>query len=162
MRGNLIGCFMVALSVLPCGAQQSRWENLDQIHAGLMVQVIEENLKSTTGQFVRFSESDLTLNVNDQEVVIPRDKVYRVSVGGKNRKGNALIGLGIGAAAGVGVGAAANRVVGNAGIIPACAAAWGGVGAGVVALMPASREIYRAESPASSTSAGSEHGTGGG
>jgi hypothetical protein len=148
MRKHLLGgCIALVMFVVPLRAQESRWENLDQIHAGAKVQVVEQNLKSTSGRFVRFSESDLTVNVNNQEIVIPREKVYRVSISGQGRKRHMLIGMAIGAAAGVGVGAAANRVVGDDRVIPGMALAYAGIGAGIGAIVPAAKTAYKAESP---------------
>src|SRR5215470_11603954 len=103
MAKVLIGLLIVLVSVIPSQAQKSRWENLDQIHAGAKVQVVERSLKSNSGKFVGFSDTDLTIEVLGNELVIPREQVYRVTVSGKNRKRNALIGTGIGAAAGLGV-----------------------------------------------------------
>lgn len=126
-------------------AQSSEWQVLGQIRAGTKVQVVEQSLKSTSGRFMRVSETNLTLNVDNTEVVISADQVYRVSIIGKNRKRNVLIGLAIGAGAGAGLGAAANRVVGDAAVVPGMAAAFAGVGAGAGALCPAAKTVYRAE-----------------
>lgn len=128
-------------------AQELQWQSLGQISAGTKVQVVERSLKSTSGKFVGVSETDLTLRVDKQEVVIPRDRVYRVSINGKNRKRNVLIGLAIGAAAGVGVGVAANRVVGETWLVPTVAAVYAGAGAGVGAVCPSAKTVYRAELP---------------
>lgn len=144
---HLLGCFLVLASLIPAEAQKSRWEDLDQIHHGAKVQVVEQSLKSTSGKFVRFSHDDLTLEVQGKEVAIQREQVFRVTVSGKNRKRNTLIGLGIGGALGVGVGAAANQVVGDARVIPATGAAWAGLGAAIGAIIPASKTVYRAERP---------------
>jgi hypothetical protein len=139
-------CLLAGVVLAPLlQAQESNWQNLAQIRAGTRVQIVETSLKSTAGRFVGFSETDLTLKVEDKEVVIPRDQIYRVSVNGKNRLRNVLIGLAIGAGAGAGLGAAANRVVNDAAMVPSAAAALGGVGAGVGALCPAAKIVYRAE-----------------
>lgn len=144
VRCLLVGMFMVAsLSE----AQESPWQSLAEIRAGTKVQVVENSLKSTSGEFMGSSEIDLTLKVDGTKAVIPRDHVYRVSVRGKNRKRNALIGLAIGAATGAGVGAAANRVVGDAWVIPGVMAGYAGLGAGVGALCPSAKTVYRAELP---------------
>ena len=128
-------------------AQQSRWQNLAEIRSGTKIQVIENSLKSTSGTFVNFSETELTIQTGADQVAIPRERVYRVSLTGKNRKRNTLIGLAIGAGIGAGTGAAANRVVGNAAIIPALMGVDGAVGAGIGALVPAAKTVYRSEIP---------------
>jgi hypothetical protein len=139
----LLACMLAPLA----WAQSSQWQNLAQIKPGTKVQVVEQSLKSTSGRFVRFSDSELTIKVEDKEVVVPKDQVYRVSVSGKNRKRNVLIGLAIGAGAGAGVGAAANRVVNDAAVVAGTTATFAGVGAGIGALVPAAKTVYRAELP---------------
>jgi hypothetical protein len=127
-------------------AQESQWQNIAQIRTGTRVQVVEQSLKSTSGRFVRFSETDLTLKVEDKEIVISRDRVYRVTVAGKNRKRNTLIGLGAGAAAGVALGAAImERESGYGGAVAGTTVGFAGVGAGIAALLPAGKTVYRAE-----------------
>lgn len=143
MRWLLLACTLVPLA----WAQSSQWQSLAAIKPGTKVQVVEQSLKSTSGRFVHFSDTDLTLKVDNKEVVIGKDQVYRVSVSGKNRKRNVLIGVAVGAGAGVGVGAAANRVVGEAWVIPATALGYAGVGAGIGALCPSAKTVYRAELP---------------
>lgn len=128
-------------------AQESDWRNLSQIKPGTKIQVVEQSLKTLSGKLVRVSEIDITLQVEGNEIVLPKDQVYRVSVNGKNRKRNALIGFGIGAAAGVGVGAAVKPIVGDAKVIPGLAAAYAGLGAGIGAVLPAGKSVYRAERP---------------
>jgi hypothetical protein len=127
-------------------AQESRWQNLVQIQPGAKVQVVEQSLKSTSGRFVRFSDADLTLDVNKKEVVVPKEQVYRVSVTGKNRKRNTLIGLAVGAGLGTvwsaGLSKLDNWRAGDtAGLVGGCA----GLGAGIGAIVPASKTVYRAE-----------------
>jgi len=133
-------------------AQSSQWQNLAQINPGTKVQVVEQSLKSTSGRFVRFSETDLTLNVENKEVVISKDQVYRVSISGKNRKRNTLIGLAAGAGAGAAWSAGLRntenwRVGDTAGLIGGCA----GIGAGIGALIPSTKTFYRAELPKQAT-----------
>ncbi len=135
-------CFCVAPA-----AAQSQWQELAQIKPGAKVQVVENSLRSTSGRFVGFTESSITLTADGREVVIPKEKVYRVSVSGKNRKRNVLIGLAVGAGVGTGIGAATNQVVKEAGVIPAMAAVFAGVGAGVGAVVPAAKTVYRSETP---------------
>jgi hypothetical protein len=147
----MLNCLCVGLLFsTPLEAQQSQWQNLDQIRSGTKIQVVEKSLKSISGKFVSISETELTLTVEGQPVVISRDRVYRVSISGKNRKRNMLIGLAIGAAAGVGAGAAANRVVGEAWVVPTMAAVYGGAGVGVGALCPSAKTVFKAELPKAS------------
>ncbi len=138
------------LSILPVHAQTSRWENLDQIHRGAKIEVVEASLKSFSGKFVRVSQDDLTLDVQRKEVTIQKEQVYRVSVVGTKRKRNALIGLAAGAGAGAGWAAAMRntenwRTGDSAGLIGGCA----GIGAGIGALIPSTstKTVYMADAP---------------
>ena len=99
----LLGCLVIGFVLAPLlQAQESQWQNLAQIKAGTKVEVVEQSLRSTHGRFVRVSETDLTvLDLQRRELVLPRDQVYRVTVSGKNRKRNTLIGLAAGAGGGV-------------------------------------------------------------
>jgi hypothetical protein len=126
--------------------QPSQWQNLAQVKAGTRVQVVEQSLKSISGKFLRFSDTDLTLRVEDRELVIPKDRVYRVSISGKNRKRNALIGLAAGSGIGLGVGLALlEREKGFGGAVAGVTVAYAAVGAGVGAVVPAGKTIYQAE-----------------
>jgi hypothetical protein len=127
-------------------AQQSQWQNLTQIRRGTKVEVVEQSLKSTSGRFVRFSDTDLTVKVKNEEVIVARDQVYRVSVNGKNRKRNMLIGLAAGAGAGAAWSAGLRnldnwRAGDTAGLVGGCA----GIGVGIGALIPSTKTVYRAE-----------------
>ncbi len=147
-----VRCLWAVLILAPLlHAQQSQWQDLNQIRPGTKIQVVENSLKSTSGKFVAFSETDLTLKVENKDVVIPRDQVHRVSISGKNRKRNTLIGLAIGAGAGAGVGAATHQIVKESWVVPGLMLVYAGVGAGVGALVPAAKTIYRAEVPRQSS-----------
>lgn len=41
------------MSVVSMQAQPPRWENLDQIHRGTKIEVVEQSLKSISGKFVK-------------------------------------------------------------------------------------------------------------
>lgn len=141
-------CLFLVFVVAPVlWAQSSQWQDLAQIKPGTKVQVVENSLKSTSGEFVGFSETDLTLKVEDKQVAILKDQIHRVSISGKNRKRNTLIGLAVGAGTGAAVGAAANRVVGEAWVVPGMMLSYAGVGAGIGALVPAAKTVYTAEVP---------------
>ncbi len=128
----LLGCLVIGSVLAPqLQAQELQWQNLAEIKAGTRVQVVERSLKSTSGRFVRVSETDVTLKVDNKEVVVSKSQVYRVSISGKNRKRNTLIGLATGAAVGAAVGAAANRVVGDARVVAGTTLSFAGVGAGI-------------------------------
>jgi hypothetical protein len=149
MASHLLPCCLtIGLLLAPLlQAQESQWQELAQIKARTNIQVVERSLKNTSGRLMRVSETDLTLRVENNELVVPKDRVFRVSISGKNRKRNVLIGLAAGSAVGAGLGAAANQVVGDARVIPGMALSFGAFGAGIGALVPAAKSVYRAELP---------------
>jgi hypothetical protein len=149
----LLRCLFFVFTLAPLAwTQSSPWQSLGQIQPGAKVQVVEQSLKSTSGRFVRFSDADLTLDVNKKEVVVPKAQVYRVSVAGKNRKRNTLIGLAAGAGLGAGVGAAVEqgKWFGGA-VVAGMTVVYAGVGAGIGAIVPAAKTVYRAELPKQAT-----------
>lgn len=131
-------------------AQESQWQNLAQIRPGSGVQVVENSLKTTSGKFVRFSDTEVTLNVENREVVIPRDQIHRLSVRGKNRKRNTLIGVAIGAGLGATTAAGLHTLDNwRAGDTAGVVAGYAGIGALIGAAMPAAKTVYKAERPKS-------------
>ena len=155
----LLGCLVMGFVLAPVlQAQESQWQNLAQIKAGTKVQVVEQSLKSTSGRFIRVSETDLTLQVEKREVVFPRDQVYRVSISGKNRKRNMVIGLAAGAATGGALGAAlAEREPGYGGAVAGSVVGFAGLGAGIGAAVPAAKTVYRAEARKGASLKGQSH-----
>lgn len=148
----VIRCLLAAVLLMPLlHAQEAQWQGLSQVRPGTKIQVVEKTLRSTTGKFVGFSEADLTLTVEGKQVVVPRERIYRISIAGKNRKRNVLIGLAIGAGVGVGIGAATRQVVNDDKVIPLEGLVMAGVGAGIGAIVPAKGNIYRAETPKPTT-----------
>ncbi|HWR15626.1 MAG TPA: hypothetical protein VN577_12410 [Terriglobales bacterium] len=149
MRKHLIW-IVALLSILPVQAQTSRWEDLEQIHGGAKIEVVERSLKSTSGNFVRVSQADLTLEVKGKEVTIQKEQVRRVSVVRTKRKRNALIGLAAGAGAGAGWAVAMRntenwRPGDSAGLVGGCA----GIGAEIGALIASksTTAVYIADEP---------------
>ena len=145
-RWAIVTCFIAWLFVPISQAQE--WQNLASLRPGTKVNVVDRHLRTQSGKFVRFSDTNLTLQSAGQEVVFSRDQVYRVTVGG-GRKRHTLIGMAIGGAIGLGIGVA--TVVAYHGDIEAAAAvattAFGaGVGAGIGAITPPhTTTIYRTE-----------------
>ena len=132
-------------------AQESQWRSVMQLRPGTKIHVIENSLRSSSGRFVSASESGITMTVDGKEVAVARDQIHRISLSGKNRKRNVLIGLAIGVGAGAGIGAATRQVVNDDKIIPLEAMVMGGLGAGIGAIAPASANVYKAEGPKRST-----------
>lgn len=148
MGNRLIFSSVLLLSLLTqvARAQENRWQNLAEINGGRQVDVIDRHLKKYSGKFVAFSDTDLKLLVKHQQISIARDEVYRVTAAGQNRKRNFLLGLAVGAGAGLGLGAALmEREGGYAGAVAGTGIGFAGVGAGIGALVPSHKTIYRAE-----------------
>jgi len=75
---------VVLLALAPgSGFAQSQtdfWTNLAQLKVGKKVQVVDSNLNKVKGRLLDVSGDAITLEVEDEEVVIPRWKVTLVSV----------------------------------------------------------------------------------
>jgi hypothetical protein len=137
--------------------RQDSWDNLRTLRVGEKIQVVDQKLKSYTGTFVGVSEEAISFQVGQDSVTVQRPDVLRVSSRERTRRGrNALIGLGIGAAAGVAVGIICAAMDPETGseygvtreyMIAAGGGAvlFGGVGAGVGAAFPSYPTIYRSE-----------------
>ena len=104
---SLILCLLMfrILFTCPLYSQESMeqsWETLKQLQVRQEIQVVDMNLKSLKGTLVGVSNEAISLRVENDEIAIQRANVLRVSLREKpNRSRNALIGLGMGAAAGL-------------------------------------------------------------
>lgn len=145
-----IALFVLLLLLLavpaPIRAQQNSWQSLQEAKVGQKVTVVDRQMKTYHGQFVRYTDTDLTVKIDGQPMTLDRDDVVRVTVTGHHRARNTLIGLAVGAAAGGALAAAWNKSMsgfeGNdaAGVVLFSTA----IGAGIGALCPGSRTVYRA------------------
>lgn len=137
--------FLLLMAPLIGRAQRSNWKNLEQVKSGQKVTVVDRHNKYFQGEFLRFSDSDVTILQNKQETTIDRDEVVRVTTNAGHRKRNALIGALAGAGAGLAVGLATFEREGNyGGAVAGSAGGCAGVGAGIGALIPGTKTIYRA------------------
>ena len=139
--------------VLPCacwaqnGNSSTSWKNLDSLHAGERIRVADTSYKKHSGAFVSFSDQAITIEEKHGAETIQRGEVSGVSLAGRHRLRNALVGGAIGAGAGAGIGAAAgsSNKIGGRGAMAALFAAVGFVGGAVVgAILPGHKTIYRA------------------
>ena len=129
-------------------ALQDSWHNLEQLQRGQRIQVVDVHMKTLNGEFVRLSQDTFTLRVKKGEVTIGRLDVIRVSTRDTSKRlRNTLIGLGIGSAGGLALGfGIMERETGFAGAVAGTAVFFGGVGAGVGALIPPrTQTIFRAK-----------------
>lgn len=147
MLRGLLFLFILLMLFAPqnARAQQSQWQNLEKIRIGQKVTVIGRDHKSVSGTLLRFSDNDLTLRVKDSDVKINRDNVSRVTVRGGHRGRNALIGLlAVGGCSAMAA-AATNHESGAGEAAAFAGVGLGTVGAGIGALIPGSKTIYRAD-----------------
>ncbi len=146
MRNILMAEVLLCGLAIPALAQRDNWDNLDKLKAGNKIKVMQTNLKVVEGKFVRVSDENLTLRIDQQEVVIPRDQVYRVTHTSRGR--NALIGLAVGGGLGAAMAGCCVEREGNyqaamAGALAGDAA----VGAAIGALIPHTVTQFQASKP---------------
>lgn len=133
-------------------SSEESWDNLQQLHIGQKIQVVDMKLKSIEGEFSGLSDERLSLRRGKQELMFPRTDVLRVGLRGGGRLGNSLIGLTIGALAGLATGAVVDAIDdvdrsdsgSNNGKISAAFAGLG-IGAGIGAAFPGYHTIYRSK-----------------
>jgi hypothetical protein len=137
---------------------QAAWTNLNPLHAGQKVQVIEVNSKKHSGTFVSVSDTAISYQDTAGEQTIPKENVRSVKLmETEHRMRNTLIGAAAGAGVGAGIGAASSHSCSSQsfciepvgrGEFAAIGAAVGLLcGAGVGALVTSHKTIYRVSSP---------------
>lgn len=130
---------------------EDSWGNLNRLHVGQKIEVVDMKMKSVTGSFVAVSEEAITLLAGVTRISIPQPNVLSVkNREASHRKRNMLLGLAIGAAGGLASGAirgAMNRDAGETGVfIMALTPIGAGIGAAAGAVLPASQvTVYRAK-----------------
>ena len=153
---GLVGCLLVLPLVEARALQEAQppvepgisdWDNLRQVRIGDKVEVVRHNLSKHKGKVLAWTEESISLRLKNQDVTIPREDVYRVTQLSKGHRGrNALIGLGLGAAAGTLIGRA-QWCSGEPGfnVCTFVGLVFGvGIGAGVGSAFPGHPTIYRA------------------
>jgi len=143
--------FSFGISQTFVAQQHGSWSDLNGLHAGEHIQVIETNMKRHDGKFVAVTDELLSLRETGTDISIRRNDVARVSTSsGGNRGKHAVIGLLIGAGAGAAIGAASGSSNGFLGGSSRGLTALAGIvigapsGAIVGAVLPAHATIYRA------------------
>jgi hypothetical protein len=150
-RWVAFGIFVSMSSLLP--AQSADWAVVKQLAPGQKVKLVTTEDKSLVG--IVQSVSDDAIRIGKDRSVQKPD-VRSVLLRSPGRRGrHALIGLGVGAGAGVGFGAATGCDVHDTNswcffsrreVMAVAAPLFGGLGAGVAALLPAGgkwHEVYR-------------------
>lgn len=130
-------------------SQTTDWAIVRQLVSGQRVKVETADGKSHVGKVQSVSDDSIQLGKNQ---LIQKQDVQHVRLWSPGHHGrNALIGLGIGAAFGVAVGASCNEktsFVSRGACMAVGAPFFGGVGAGIGALLPshgAWREVYQSQ-----------------
>jgi hypothetical protein len=157
MRKVALMAILLGMPVLSVAqAPRSSWTELNTLHAGQKIEVVETSLKKHKGAFSTVTDEVLQLREGGDDVGIKREDVMRVTLlDQSHRLRNALL-LGVGGAGGgAGIAAAASRCSTSSGFNlcgigrgaeVAVGAAVGLVGgAGVGAAIPSHPTIYRIE-----------------
>ncbi len=127
-------------------AQTSDWAILRQLLPGQKVKVQSSDGKSHVGVVRSVTDDSISIGKTD---IIQRPDVQQVDLWSPGHHGrNALIGLAVGAGVGVGLGASCGHdsIVSTGQCMAVGAPLFGGIGAGVGALLPSHgkwREVYR-------------------
>lgn len=124
---------------------QNDWQSLQQLQPGQKITVYQQKA-SDSGRFARVTDNSLVYTSGKGEVAVARADVKKVTVPGGKRLRNAAIGAGIGFAVGaILAGTAGTRFFNEGQDIRAALVVIPGVsGAGLGALIPGSRTVYRA------------------
>ncbi len=131
-------------------AEDSEWKNVESLHQGDRVGVVQFDQKRVEGRFRSANDAGITIDV-DGDRTIPKDSVARVyRRPGLTRSKRVLIGTAIGLAAGgaiaAGIGTNSNNegFFGNGAAAGAAVAGGGGIGAAVGSLSGGGyKTIYR-------------------
>ena len=151
---QVVSAVLLAAALAQAQDPQQSWNNLRILRVGERIQVVEQNLRSHAGAFLSFSEETITFQSGNVPVMVQRRDVFRVSAPRRSKRlRNTLVGLGIGAGFGFVLGMAdceratdMNCKASDRAVVGAAVAlAYGGIGAGVGALIPQRTTIYRAE-----------------
>lgn len=158
MRKLALTAMLLGMPVLSVAqAPRSSWTELNTLHAGQKIEVVETSLKKHKGAFSTATDEVLQLREGRDDVGIKREDVMRVTLlDQSHRLRNALlVGVG-GAGGGAGIAAAASRCSTTSGGFNLCGIGRGAVvavgaavglvgGAGVGAAIPSHPTIYRIE-----------------
>jgi hypothetical protein len=128
-------------------SDNASWTNLNTLHSGQKIQIVEKSSKKHSGTFLNVSDTGVQYHDNAGDQSIPKQDVRRVKLmESRRRLRNTLIGAGIGAGAGAGIGAGSwedRGFVGGKGVGAAVGASIGVLtGAAIGALVPTHSTIY--------------------
>lgn len=153
MRKILVLVCVLGIPLLsPAHTNKASWANLNTLHVGQKIQVVELNSKMHSGTFVSVSDTAISCNEATGEQAIQRQDVRSVILlKNKHRLRNTFIGAGVGLGAGAGIGVVVNHESRDPNFLPEAAPAILGViglvaGAVIGALLPNHDTLYSANS----------------
>ena len=156
MRSRLLLVCVLSICCASMAQTNQAWANLNRLHAGEKIEVVDAGAKKHSGTFL--SVSDLAISIRKGagrdaagEESIAKQDVRSVKVTGNNRRlRNTLIGTGVGAGAGAGIMAGvweSHGFLGGKGDGAAFGGAFGAIlGAIVGAFEPTHHTVYRVAS----------------
>jgi hypothetical protein len=153
MRNILLLICVVAISGISSGqSNRASWANLNTLHTGQKIEVVDLKSAKHEGTFVNVSETAISYHEAAGEQAIQKQDVRSVKLmENRHRLRNTLIGGGVGAGAGAGITAGAweNRgFIGGKGTGAIVGAVIGfAAGAVIGVLVPSHRTLYSVNSP---------------
>jgi len=137
-------CVLAATYTSWAQSGPASWQNLNSLHEGERIQVLEKNSRKVSGTFLNVSEAAISVQDQAGSQALRRQDIVRVRLmKNKHRLRNAFIGAGIGAGLGAALGGATNNGFVNRGVFAAgVAASFSVPGAVVGALVPDHSTIY--------------------
>jgi hypothetical protein len=137
-------CVLAATYTSWAQSGPASWQNLNSLHEGERIQVLEKNSRKVSGTFLNVSEAAISVQDQAGSQSLQRQDIVRVRLmKNKHRLRNAFIGAGIGAGLGAALGGATNNGFVNRGVFAAgVAASFSVPGAVIGALVPDHSTIY--------------------
>jgi hypothetical protein len=137
-------CVLAATYTSWAQSGPTSWQNLNSLHQGERIQVLEKNSRKVSGTFLNVSEAAISVQDQAGSQALQRRDIVRVRLmKNKHRLRNTFIGAGVGAGLGAALGGATNNGFVNRGVFAAgVAAAFSVPGAVVGALVPDHSTIY--------------------
>jgi hypothetical protein len=137
-------CVLAATYTSWAQSGPASWQNLNSLHEGERIQVLEQNSRKVSGTFLNVSEAAISVQDQAGSQALRRQDIVRVRLmKNKHRLRNAFIGAGIGAGLGAALGGATNNGFVNRGVFAAgVAASFSVPGAVIGALVPDHSTIY--------------------
>lgn len=137
------GLLTIMIILLLCGCvlgiDEHLWASLQQLKEGQSIELVQKDMKSHEGTFLRFSQESISLREKGTELTVERSQILRINSRGKPKRfRNALIGGLLGSVIGS-VASSEKREI----TVPVCG--WVGVAVGALLPLHPQETIYRTE-----------------